>query len=51
MISRCSLDSMVVDLTKAGGRRRLRPVYCRFEAEGRLRWLQARTSVKGEVVA
>ena len=38
---------MVIELMTAGGRRRPRPVYCRFEAEGRLRWVQARTSGVG----
>ena len=38
---------MVIELTSAVGRRRPRPVYCCFEAEGRLRWVQARTSGVG----
>ena len=46
-MKRWSLDPMVIELTTAGGRQRPRPVYCRFEAEGRLWWLQAWTSVVG----
>ena len=41
-------DPMVIELMTAGGRRVLRPVYCRFETEGILRRFQARTSGVGE---